>query len=126
MFCAVRSLRTPKSNRQKMSSHFFFLFLFVIYFSLSLSLFSKEPYLWKSVADVSRKVLSIRYSLLPYYYTLFYKASSPADTSSPTATVLRPLFFEFPNDPQTFNIHNQFMIGDTLLVTPVLKKGNGN
>ena len=110
---------------RQMSVFSFFLNPFVICFSLSHSLFSKEPYLWKSVADVSRKVLSIRYSLLPYYYTLFYKACSPADTSLPTATVLRPLFFEFPNDPQTFSIHNQFMIGDTLLVTPVLAKGNG-
>ena len=83
----------------------------------------QELYLWKSVADVSRKVLRIRYSLLPYYYTLFYKVSIVTDNAFPSATVLRPLFFEFPYDTKTFNIYNQFMIGSSLLVTPALKKG---
>ena len=32
----------------------------------------QEPYLWESVAEVSRIALRIRYSLLSVYYTLFY------------------------------------------------------
>ena len=69
-------------------------------------------------------MLGIRYSLLPYYYTLFYKASSSKPANAvPSATVLRPLFFEFPSDTQTFGISNQFMIGSGLLVTPALKQG---
>jgi len=33
---------------------------------------SQEPYLWETVAEASRRNLKIRYTLLPYYYTLFY------------------------------------------------------
>ena len=59
----------------------------------------QEPYVWPSVAAISRKVLGIRYSLLLYYYILFYKASRPIDPlNEPSATVLKPLFFEFPKD----------------------------
>lgn len=38
-------------------------------------------------------MMNIRYSLLPYTYTLFYKANSAGET------VLRALAWEFPNDP---------------------------
>ena len=87
-------------------------------------LFSQELYLWDSVAAISRHVLSIRYSLLPYYYTLFYKASRPVDgANAPSATVLRPLFFEFPNDLATYGIDRQFLVGSGFLVSPVLEQG---
>ncbi len=76
------------------------------------------------MAAISRKVLAIRYSLLPYYYTLFYKANRKVDSQSPpSATVTRPLFFEFPTDSQTYSIDQQFMVGPGLLITPVLKLG---
>ena len=82
----------------------------------------QEPYQWSSVAAISRKVLSLHYELLPYYYTLFYKASRPV-TSTPSATVTRPLFFEFPNDTKTHSIDRQFMVGSGLMVSPVLQQG---
>ena len=82
----------------------------------------QEPYQWPSVAAISRKVLGIRYSILPYYYTLFYKASRPV-TTIPSATVTRPLFFEFPTDLNTHSIDRQFMVGSGLLVSPVLEQG---
>ena len=78
--------------------------------------------MWESVAAISRKYLGLRYELLPYYYTLFYKASRPV-TSTPSATVTRPLFFEFPDDPNTYDIDTQFMVGNGLLISPVLKQG---
>jgi len=58
--------------------------------------------------------MNIRYSLLPYTYTLFHKAHQAGET------VLRALAWEFPNDPQLAGVDNQFMSGPALLVTPVL------
>ncbi|XP_065906865.1 uncharacterized protein [Dysidea avara] len=83
----------------------------------------QEPYEWSSVAAISRKMLGLRYSILPYYYTLFYKASRPV-TTIPSATVTRPLFFEFPTDRNTHSIDRQFMVGSGLLVSPVLEQGS--
>lgn len=87
----------------------------------------QEPYRWESVTNISRNVLAIRYSLLPYYYTLFYKANRPTDANSaPAATIVRPLFFEFPQDSTTYPIDWQFMLGSGLLISPVLRVGERN
>lgn len=52
----------------------------------------REPYVWPSIAEASRRAIAVRYSLLNYIYTLFYYAHTEGDT------VLRALAWEFPND----------------------------
>ncbi|KDR73230.1 hypothetical protein GALMADRAFT_251812 [Galerina marginata CBS 339.88] len=76
---------------------------------------SQEPYRWDSVANASRTAIAIRYSLLPYWYTLFANSST-----SGTAPV-RALFYEFPNEPELFAVDSQFLVGGDILVTPVLE-----
>uniref|UniRef100_G3VEQ8 Maltase n=1 Tax=Sarcophilus harrisii TaxID=9305 RepID=G3VEQ8_SARHA len=67
--------------------------------------------------DSSRYYLNIRYRLLPYLYTLFYKAHNQGNT------VARPLVHEFYQDAETWSIHQQFLWGPGLLITPVLHSG---
>ncbi|KAI0757707.1 glycosyl hydrolases family 31-domain-containing protein [Daedaleopsis nitida] len=74
----------------------------------------QEPYRWDSVAEASRTAIGIRYSLLPYWYTLFANASM---SGTPP---IRALFFEFPDEPELFEVDRQFLIGHDILVTPVL------
>uniref|UniRef100_A0A8C6BF76 Maltase-glucoamylase n=1 Tax=Monodon monoceros TaxID=40151 RepID=A0A8C6BF76_MONMO len=62
----------------------------------------------------SRHYLTIRYALLPYLYTLFYRAHSQGDT------VARPLLHEFYEDSNTWDVQQQFLWGPGLLITPVL------
>ncbi|XP_045876122.1 putative maltase-glucoamylase-like protein FLJ16351 isoform X2 [Meles meles] len=69
------------------------------------------------LVNSSRYYLNIRYTLLPYLYTLFYRAHSRGDT------VARPLVHEFYQDPATWGIHEQFLWGPGLLITPVLYEG---
>nr|XP_019012327.1 alpha-glucosidase [Kwoniella pini CBS 10737]OCF51108.1 alpha-glucosidase [Kwoniella pini CBS 10737] len=75
---------------------------------------SQEPYVWESVRDASIKAINARYSLLPYWQTLFAKASEAG------LPVIRPLFHEFQNE-NYLDIDAQFLIGPTILVTPVLQ-----
>ncbi|KAL1764830.1 maltase-glucoamylase FLJ16351, partial [Sigmodon hispidus] len=65
----------------------------------------------------SRHYLNIRYTLLPYLYTLFYYAHTLGET------VARPLVHEFYQDPATWEVHEQFLWGPGLLITPVLYEG---
>nr|XP_055050692.1 lysosomal alpha-glucosidase isoform X1 [Misgurnus anguillicaudatus] len=78
----------------------------------------QEPYVFSQQAqDAMRTVLLLRYSLLPFLYTLFHHAHTSA------STVARPLFLEFPADPNCQTIDRQFLWGSSLLISPVLEQG---
>uniref|UniRef100_A0A0M3IRK4 P-type domain-containing protein n=1 Tax=Ascaris lumbricoides TaxID=6252 RepID=A0A0M3IRK4_ASCLU len=49
-------------------------------------------------------------------YRLFFEAAKDG------GTVVRPLFFEFPEEPATHGISEQFMWGSAMLIAPVLSK----
>lgn len=75
--------------------------------------------LGKSVLQTAHLNLKLRYSLLKHFYTLFVLQNG-------RGTILKPLFFEFPDDPECFKdkvMNEQFMVGQELLVTPILEQG---
>ncbi|VDM30233.1 unnamed protein product [Hydatigera taeniaeformis] len=78
----------------------------------------REPWNYEQkYLDAIREALRLRYSLLPYWYTLF--ALSEATSLIPMA----PLFYHFPTDENTFSIDDAFMVGEGLLVHPVVHEG---
>ncbi|XP_058151204.1 sucrase-isomaltase, intestinal [Dasypus novemcinctus] len=76
----------------------------------------QDPVSWnQTFAEMSRDVLNIRYTLLPYFYTQMHEIHAHG------GTVIRPLFHEFYNDKVTWDIFRQFLWGPALMVTPVLE-----
>lgn len=70
-----------------------------------------------NVTRAAKNALELRYTLLPHFYTLFYHDHISGDP------VVRPLFFEFPQDPTTQEIDTQFLWGSSIMIVPVLEEG---
>lgn len=77
-----------------------------------------EPWMFGSrVEAICCTYLRLRYRLLPYLYTLFWEAAHNG------APVLRPLLYEFPNDPTVYQIHDQVILGPWLMAAPIYQPG---
>lgn len=67
--------------------------------------------------EVNRQAIELRYRLLPE----IYKVMREMETTGIPA--MRPLFLEYPEDPQTWGLDNEFLFGTDLLIAPVLEEG---
>uniref|UniRef100_A0A669PRU5 Uncharacterized protein n=1 Tax=Phasianus colchicus TaxID=9054 RepID=A0A669PRU5_PHACC len=77
----------------------------------------REPWLFgEKNTQIIREAIRERYVLLPYLYTLFYRAHTEAEP------VMRPLWIEFPEKLETFGVEDEYMLGNALLVYPVTDK----
>lgn len=76
----------------------------------------KEPWEYgPEFTDRFRRVVEMKYRLMPYVYaqaTLCSRRGHP---------MVRPLFFEFPEDPTSWLIEDQYMFGEQVLVAPLLE-----
>jgi len=73
-----------------------------------------EPGDW--AYDALIKYDYLRYRLLPYIYSLAWKVTNEA------YTMMRGLPMDFPHDKKTYTVDNQYMFGQSLLVTPVTEE----
>lgn len=81
---------------------------------------SKRQEPWEfgdEVVDIYRKYVNLRYRFLPYIYDLFYQGE---ETGLP---VMRPLVLHYEDDPATRNLNSEFLVGEKILVAPVLEQG---
>jgi alpha-glucosidase len=78
--------------------------------------YDQEPWRFgKYYEDIIRKYLKLRYQLLPFLYTTLAEAHQAG------VPLFRPLLLNYQDDANTYNLDDEFMIGDDLLVAPVLK-----
>ena len=80
--------------------------------------FESEPvYFSEKTQDIVRKFMNLRYSLLPYNYTLAWQN---ATTGSP---LMRPMFYHYAADTTAAHIGDQYTWGENILVAAVTEKG---
>jgi len=74
----------------------------------------REPWEYdQALTDDFRRALELRYSLMPYIF------AQAKDSSNRGFPMLRTLFFEYPNDPTSWLIEDEYMFGYDLLVAPL-------
>lgn len=67
--------------------------------------------------DTFRQYAGIHISLFPYFYSY---AQQAVKSGMP---IMRDLLLEFPNDPMTYDLDAEYMLGDKMLVAPVITQG---
>ncbi|MGN7178226.1 alpha-glucosidase [Paenibacillus sp. FSL R5-0490] len=78
----------------------------------------QEPWAFGTeVEGIAKKYIEMRYQLMPYLYNAFKDSS---ETGKP---VQQPLVYQYQQDENTYDISDQFMFGDSLMLAPVVTKG---
>lgn len=78
---------------------------------------ANEAWMYPEVTPLIRDALKFRAQLLPYLYTSLYLAVSEGEP------ILRPLFLDYPDDPNCRTAEFDFLLGRDLLVATVVEKG---
>jgi len=74
----------------------------------------QEPWAFDDeIERIVKKTVELRYSLLPYIYSVL------RDSSEGNSTMIRPLIMIWPEDRDTYQADDQYMFGPSLMVAPV-------
>ncbi|MGD6793040.1 TIM-barrel domain-containing protein [Metabacillus indicus] len=77
-----------------------------------------EPWMYPERLPEIRNLIKFRTKLLPYFYTALYESHAGYKP------IIRPTFYDFEHDEQTFKENDDFMAGEALLVASVVEKGD--
>ncbi len=78
----------------------------------------QEPWQFgEEVLAISKKYMDLRYELLPYLYDLMH------ETEMTGIPMVRPLVLEYEADENVRNRNDEFMLGDRMLIAPVVEQG---
>lgn len=79
---------------------------------------SVEPWAFtEEVEIISVNFIKLRASLFPYNYSYAYQ------TWQTGLSIVRPLVLEYPQDPLTRNLGDQYLWGESILIAPVMGAG---
>ncbi|WP_143462745.1 glycoside hydrolase family 31 protein [Levilactobacillus enshiensis] len=81
----------------------------------------QEPWSFgEPTLSIYRKYLKLRYRFIPYLYDLF------AQESTNGLPIMRPLVLNYPEDARVRDLDDEFMVGDNVLVAPIVQKSKVN
>jgi alpha-D-xyloside xylohydrolase len=80
----------------------------------------KEPWAYdEEFTDDFRRAVELKYRLMPYVYAQAHKCS---ENGHP---MIRTLFFEYPDDPTSWLIEDEYMFGESMLIAPLMRESSG-
>lgn len=87
--------------------------------STSNEFMGKEPWKHTFTAEaLATKALRERHSLIPYLYSMNYR------THKDCLALCEPMYYEYPEAPEAYDVKNQFFFGSELMVAPITSKLN--
>lgn len=81
----------------------------------------QEPWQFgERTLEIYRKYVELRYRLLPYFYDLFVSGEKSG------LPIMRPLVLHYESDEKVRELNDEFLIGESILVAPVVVQGARN
>ena len=79
----------------------------------------REPWAFdEAFVEDFRLALELKYSLMPYIY------AQAKDSAGRGLPMLRALFLEYPDDPTSWLVDDEYLFGSDLLVAPLMEEGS--
>jgi alpha-D-xyloside xylohydrolase len=78
--------------------------------------FRSKTEIWRygnEFENIARKYINLRYQLMPYIYSEAWKVTNTSEL------LMRPLVYDFQDDENTWEIADQYMFGENIMVCPV-------
>ncbi len=70
---------------------------------------------WQEVQETCRNLIALRMRFVPYLYSAYVRYH---ETGMPP---FRALVLDYPNDPQTWAVDDQYLMGESILVAPLVR-----
>lgn len=87
--------------------------------STSNEFMGKEPWKHTFTAEaLATRTLRERHALIPYLYSMNYR------THKDCLALCEPMYYEYPEVPEAYEVKNQFFFGSELMVAPITSKLN--
>ncbi len=84
----------------------------------SIGMRRQEPWTFSKRGEkITRKFIRLRYELIRFLYSEVYKSHKDG------VPMMKPLVLKYEDDPKTYSIHDQFIIGDNVMVAPIVRPG---
>lgn len=85
--------------------------------STTSDLLGKEPWRYPSpIGEISKRQLIFRHKLIPYLYTMSFR------THRKGLALVEPIYYSYPEKPDSYKIKNEYMFGSRLLLIPITTK----
>ena len=76
-----------------------------------------EPWMYQEITTFVRDLIRFRYRLIPYLYDLLWRSHRDY------APIIRPTFYDFPDDERCYLENDDMLLGENLLVAAVVEPG---
>ncbi|MDP5238851.1 glycoside hydrolase family 31 protein [Uliginosibacterium sp. 31-16] len=76
-----------------------------------------EPWMYPQITPHIRQLIKFRYTLLPYFYDLLWRSHSAFEP------MIRPTFYDFPEDERCYADTDDTLLGANMLVASVVEPG---
>ena len=77
---------------------------------------TKEPWMYENgIGELARKMLILRHRMIPFLYHCNYL------THAHGRALCEPLYYSYPNAPESYQFKNQYLFGQCMIVAPITR-----